>query len=147
MRDLGAQIGRRCQGGDLVVLSGELGAGKTTFTQGIGRGLGIEEPVTSPTFVIARTHANPVDAPDLVHVDAYRVGSSLELDDLDLETDLDRSVVVVEWGTGLAEALSASRLDVAIERAHAADDDVRIVTLTAHGGRWRDLLADRTWPK
>jgi len=130
----------------VVVLSGELGAGKTTFTQGLARGLGIEDTVTSPTFVIARTHVNPAGAPDLVHVDAYRIGSGLELDDLDLEADLERSVVVVEWGAGLADRLSASRLGVAIERGQCEDDDVRLVTLTAHGARWRDLLADGTWP-
>ena len=112
MRDLGAALGRACRGGDVLVLCGDLGAGKTTFTQGLARGLGIAEAVTSPTFVIARVHPNPSGGPDLVHVDAYRLGSVVELDDLDLDTDLDRSVVVVEWGVGLADALSDSRIDM-----------------------------------
>ena len=86
--------------GDLVLLTGGLGAGKTTLAQGIGAGLRVRGPVTSPTFVIARVHPSLGDGPDLVHVDAYRLGTALELDDLDLDADLDHSVVVVEWGHG-----------------------------------------------
>lgn len=145
MRDLGSWVGQRCRGGDVVVLTGELGAGKTTFAQGVARGIGISEPVTSPTFVIARVHLNDETGLDLVHVDAYRVGSVVELDDLDLEADLDRSVVVVEWGAGLAEDLSQSRLEVALERSASAEDEERTATLTAHGDHWVAILASAEW--
>ncbi|MCW2736794.1 tRNA (adenosine(37)-N6)-threonylcarbamoyltransferase complex ATPase subunit type 1 TsaE, partial [Nocardioides sp.] len=117
MRDLGEQVGRSLVAGDLVVLTGELGAGKTTFTQGLGVGLEVRGGVTSPTFVIARVHPSLVAGPDLVHVDAYRLGGLAELDDLDLDTSLDSAVTVVEWGAGLAEGLADSRLEVVIERA------------------------------
>ena len=116
MRALGAGVARGLAAGDVVVLTGELGAGKTTFTQGLGQGLGVRGGVTSPTFVIARVHPSLVGGPDLVHVDAYRLGGIDELDDLDLETSLDSGVTVVEWGAGLAEGLSESRLDVLIAR-------------------------------
>jgi tRNA threonylcarbamoyladenosine biosynthesis protein TsaE len=116
MRELGARVGSSLVAGDLVVLTGELGAGKTTFTQGLGEGLGVRGGVTSPTFVIARVHPALGDGPDLVHVDAYRLGGLDELDDLDLDTSLDSAVTVVEWGAGLAEGLADSRLEVVIER-------------------------------
>ncbi|HXH76962.1 tRNA (adenosine(37)-N6)-threonylcarbamoyltransferase complex ATPase subunit type 1 TsaE [Nocardioides sp.] len=119
MRVLGERLGRSTHAGDLVVLTGELGAGKTTLTQGIGRGLGVRGDVTSPTFVIARVHPSLVAGPDLVHVDAYRLGGIDELDDLDLDTSLDEAVTVVEWGAGLVEALTDSRLEVTISRAMA----------------------------
>ncbi|MCW2785453.1 MAG: tRNA threonylcarbamoyladenosine biosynthesis protein TsaE [Marmoricola sp.] len=122
--------------GDLVILTGDLGAGKTTFTQGLGDGLGVRGPVTSPTFVIARVHPSLGDGPELVHVDAYRLGDGAELDDLDLDTDLDLAVTVVEWGSGLAEALSADRLELRLERA---DDDVRTLVITPVGARWADV--------
>lgn len=140
MRDLGAAIGRACTGGDVLILSGDLGAGKTTFTQGLARGIGIEEPVTSPTFVIARVHPHPRGGPDLVHVDAYRLGSSLELDDLDLDADLEHSVVVVEWGSGLAEGLADARIDLVLSRSDDADDETRVVGITPHGSRWDAVL-------
>ena len=108
--------------GDLVILTGDLGAGKTTLTQGIGDGLGVRGTVTSPTFVIARVHPSLAAGPPLVHVDAYRLGGAAELDDLDLDTDIDEAVTVVEWGEGLAEALSVDRLELALRRP---DDDVR----------------------
>ena len=125
----------------MVVLSGELGAGKTTFTQGLGAGLGVRGEVTSPTFVIARVHPSLSGGPELVHVDAYRLDGSAELDDLDLDTDLDAAVTVVEWGTGLAEGLADSRLEVRIARATAAnevdeDDDPRVVEIDPLGPRW-----------
>ena len=101
--------------GDLVVLSGPLGAGKTTLAQGIGAGLGVRGPVTSPTFVIARVHPNLGTGPDLVHADAYRLGSRAEVDDLDLDAELVSSVTVVEWGEGLVEELADSCLQVGIE--------------------------------
>jgi tRNA threonylcarbamoyladenosine biosynthesis protein TsaE len=117
VRELGERVGRSLVAGDLVVLTGELGAGKTTFTQGLGTGLQVRGGVTSPTFVIARIHPSLVDGPDLVHVDAYRIGGLVELDDLDLDASLDEAVTVVEWGAGLAEGLAESRLEVLIERA------------------------------
>ena len=117
---LGARIAAELRAGDLVLLNGELGAGKTTLTRGIGEGLGVRGPVQSPTFVIARTHPSLVDGPPLVHVDAYRLGSGLELDDLDI--DADRSVVVVEWGRGIAESLREQWWDIEIERPTGAAD-------------------------
>lgn len=127
MRALGERLGRTLVAGDLVVLTGELGAGKTTFTQGLGEGLQVRGGVTSPTFVISRVHPSLVEGPDLVHVDAYRLGGLAELDDLDLDTPLESSVTVVEWGAGLAEGLADARLEVLIERTvgeTAPDDDV-----------------------
>ncbi|MCZ4499198.1 MAG: tRNA threonylcarbamoyladenosine biosynthesis protein TsaE [Marmoricola sp.] len=118
---------------DLLILTGDLGAGKTTFTQGLADGLGVRGPITSPTFVIARVHPSLVGGPALVHVDAYRLGDSAELDDLDLDTDLDTAVTVVEWGSGLAEALSSDRLELVLERAA---DDVRTLRVTPVGARW-----------
>lgn len=140
MRELGAAIGRACRGGDVLILSGDLGAGKTTFTQGLARGIGIEEAVTSPTFVIARAHPNPHGGPGLVHVDAYRLGSSLELDDLDLDADLEHSVVVVEWGGGLAEGLADARVDLVLSRSDDEDDETRVVVITPRGSRWDGVL-------
>src|ERR1700730_11161765 len=116
MRDLGRRLATRLRAGDLVILAGSLGAGKTTLVQGIGEGLGVRGPVTSPTFVIARAH--PVVAgsgPALVHADAYRLGSISEVDDLDLDADAARARTVVEWGSGLAEGLAAERLEISIE--------------------------------
>ena len=121
MRELGGRVGRTLVAGDLVLLTGALGAGKTTFTQGLGEGLGVRGGVTSPTFVIARVHPSLGRGPDLVHVDAYRLGGTAELDDLDLDTSLDSAVTVVEWGEGLAEGLADSRLEVTIERAAGVD--------------------------
>lgn len=137
-RSLGRQLAGCLQAGDLLVLTGDLGAGKTTFTQGLGAGLGVRGDITSPTFVIARVHPSLVDGPALVHVDAYRLGGAAELDDLDLDTDLDEAVTVVEWGEGLAEALSQDRLEMTL---HRADDDVRTMTITPVGGRWREIGA------
>src|ERR1700739_2228477 len=118
MRSLGRSLAAVLRAGDLVILSGGLGAGKTTLTQGIGDGLGVRGPVTSPTFVIARVHPGPTP---LVHVDAYRLGSALELDDLDLDADTDMSVTIVEWGEGLAEDLASDRLEITIMPAVASE--------------------------
>jgi tRNA threonylcarbamoyladenosine biosynthesis protein TsaE len=141
MRGLGRSLAGQLTAGDLIVLSGELGAGKTTFTQGLGAGLGVRGDVTSPTFVIARVHPSLVGGPDLVHVDAYRLGGLDELDDLDLDTSLDDAVTVVEWGEGLAEGLSESRLEVAIVRGDEPHDglDPRRVEITPVGPRWHAL--------
>ncbi len=117
MRDLGERFGRTLRAGDVVILTGELGAGKTTFSQGLGAGLGVRGGITSPTFVISRVHPSLVGGPDLVHVDAYRLGGAPELDDLDLDAALDTAVTVVEWGAGLAEQLAERRIEVTITRA------------------------------
>mgnify|MGYP003919096691 CR=1 FL=1 len=153
MRALGSRIADDLVPGDVVVLSGDLGAGKTTFTQGLGARLEVEGPVTSPTFVIAREHApRSAHRPGLVHVDAYRLGGIEELDDLDLDTSLDDVVTVVEWGEGVAEALSPSRLEVRIRHAvvdggsgedqSGVDDEgldgaePRVVEIQGIGPRW-----------
>lgn len=111
--------------GDLVILTGDLGAGKTTLTQGIGAGLGVRGQVASPTFIIARVHPSVVGGPALVHVDAYRLGSLDEVEALDLDTSLEDSVTVVEWGEGLVEDLSEDRLEVSIRRPRGAVGDGR----------------------
>jgi len=139
-QDFGRRLGALLRGGDVLVLTGDLGAGKTTLTQGIAEGLGVRGPITSPTFVIARVHPSLVEGPALVHVDAYRIGSALELDDLDLDADLDESVTVVEWGAGLAEQLSESRLELTI-----VGDDVRTARLVGVGDRW-DAVLDAVAP-
>jgi tRNA threonylcarbamoyladenosine biosynthesis protein TsaE len=136
MRALGAAIGTVARAGDLIVLSGPLGAGKTVLAQGIARGLGVRERVTSPTFVIAHVHRD--GRVPFVHVDAYRLGSVAEVDDLDLDASLAESVTAVEWGSGLVEALADSWLEVRIERH---DDDVRTVRLRPNGGDWPARLA------
>lgn len=151
-------VGRRLAGllraGDVVVLSGDLGAGKTTLAQGIGASLGIRGEVTSPTFVIARVHPSLVGGPALVHVDAYRIHDGAELDDLDLDETLDDAVTLVEWGDGLAEGLAQDRLRVHLARRRGndidgwgmTDDDVgldgdepRIITVAGVGARWEGV--------
>jgi tRNA threonylcarbamoyladenosine biosynthesis protein TsaE len=117
MLALGRRLAAVLLPGDLVVLSGDLGAGKTTLVQGIGAGLGVRGPVTSPTFVIARVHPSLTGGPALVHADAYRLNSPAEVDDLDLDASLETSVTVVEWGGGLVEGLAPDRLDVSIALA------------------------------
>jgi tRNA threonylcarbamoyladenosine biosynthesis protein TsaE len=140
MQDLGRRLGAALRAGDLVVLSGPLGAGKTTLVQGIGDGMAVRGPVTSPTFVIARVHPALAGGPGLVHVDAYRLGSVAEVDDLDLDASLDECVTVVEWGEGLVEGLAADRLDISIEMSPAgADPDWRTVGMTGIGPRWESV--------
>lgn len=151
MERLGAAIASKLRPGDLVVLGGKLGAGKTTLTRGLGAALGVAGTVSSPTFVLARTHPRGDEAP-LVHVDAYRLSSPAELDDLDI--DFENSIVVVEWGAGMLEGIAESWLSVDIERprSHATTDtamtdtaptedvvEPRSVTVTGVGARWRDL--------
>ena len=139
MRDLGRRLAALLRAGDLVILAGPLGAGKTTLVQGIGAGLGVRGPVTSPTFVIARVHPPLAGGgPALVHADAYRLGSFGEVDDLDLDTDAGSAVTVVEWGTGLAEPLAEDRLEITIEPDQ--DGDVRTVRINGHGARWHGAL-------
>jgi tRNA threonylcarbamoyladenosine biosynthesis protein TsaE len=135
MRALGAELGGLLGPGDLVVLTGSLGAGKTTLVQGIAEGLKVRGPITSPTFVIARVHPSLSGGPALVHVDAYRLGGLLEVDDLDLDASLEDSVTAVEWGEGLVEGLADERLEILIEHA----DEQRVVRLCGVGARWSDI--------
>jgi tRNA threonylcarbamoyladenosine biosynthesis protein TsaE len=141
MGALGALLATQVRAGDLVTLNGELGAGKTTLTRGLGAALGVRGAVTSPTFVLARTHPRADGAP-LVHVDAYRLSSAIELDDLDI--DFAASIVVVEWGEGLLDGITDEWLQLDIVRpvgGVVTDDGVetRTVTVTGHGARWADL--------
>ncbi|MFY9331692.1 MAG: tRNA (adenosine(37)-N6)-threonylcarbamoyltransferase complex ATPase subunit type 1 TsaE [Candidatus Nanopelagicales bacterium] len=140
MIDLGCRLAESLQAGDVVVLVGDLGAGKTTLTRGIGSGLGVRGPVTSPTFVVARHHPSITDDVALVHVDAYRISSVAEIDDLDLEND--QAVTVVEWGAGLVEHLSDSHLRITLSTVDEAPEDVerdtvRRVRIDGIGPRWR----------
>lgn len=144
------QLGKLLQRGDLLILTGELGAGKTTFTQGLGLGLGVREGIISPTFVLSRIHPSLGNGPNLVHVDAYRLDSAAEVDDLDLEATMGSSVTVVEWGNGKVEQLNDSRLEVTLLRAGSVDldeelvfdfhegedEEPRTIMLKAFGPRW-----------
>jgi tRNA threonylcarbamoyladenosine biosynthesis protein TsaE len=142
MRGLGRELAARLRAGDLVILTGPLGAGKTTLVQGIGEGLGVRGPVTSPTFVIARVHpALAGSGPSLVHADAYRLGSIGEVDDLDLDADMASAVTVVEWGEGLAEGLAEDRLEISIEPD--PEGEARIVRVRGHGARWQPGFSGR----
>ena len=165
---LAAGLGAQLEAGDLLVLTGELGAGKTTFTQGLGEGLGVRTGIISPTFVLVRIHPSLPNGlrpggPDLVHVDAYRLGSASEIDDIDLENTLDSAVTVVEWGRGRVEHLSESRLEVDLVRTLGGagpaapatptagapdagtvtldfdtddDDEPRTIVIRGYGPRW-----------
>jgi tRNA threonylcarbamoyl adenosine modification protein YjeE len=145
MHELGLKLARLLEAGDLVVLTGPLGAGKTTLTRGVGEGLTAIGNVSSPTFVIARTHKRKDGGPVLVHVDAYRLGGPLELDDLDI--DYENSIVLVEWGKGMTDDLVESWLEIVIEREraveHNADDsdvaDPRKVSIMGYGPRWANV--------
>jgi tRNA threonylcarbamoyladenosine biosynthesis protein TsaE len=153
MRAFGRRLAGRLRPGDLVVLTGPLGAGKTTLVQGIGEGLNVRGPITSPTFVIARVHPPLPEArhpgPALVHVDAYRLGGVAEVDDLDLDADLDRAVTVVEWGGGLVEGLAEDRLEITISLPSAdaggADGETRFVRVSGTGARWAPAVPSG-WP-
>jgi tRNA threonylcarbamoyl adenosine modification protein YjeE len=134
MHQLGLDLAKVLFAGDLLVLTGPLGAGKTTLSRGIGEGLNVVGNVSSPTFVIARTHKRTDGGPELVHVDAYRLGSPEELDDLDI--DFANSITLVEWGRGFTEGIAQSWLDIEIERDHTGESDVRKVTLIGEGPRW-----------
>ncbi|KRC60764.1 tRNA threonylcarbamoyladenosine biosynthesis protein TsaE [Agromyces sp. Root81] len=153
MEAFGRELGAVLRAGDVVVLTGPLGAGKTTLTRGLAGGLGVRGPVQSPTFVLARTHPSLVGGAPLVHVDAYRLGSAALLDDLDL--DFERSVVVVEWGAGLVDDVTDSWLEIVIERPTGASavtasrtddagdaildaDEPRMVAVAGYGPRWAD---------
>lgn len=138
-RALGHRLAGVLRAGDLVLLSGDLGAGKTTLAQGIGTGLGVRGAVTSPTFVIARVHPSLADGPPLVHVDAYRLGDIAEVDGLDLDASLPDSVTVVEWGEGKVEDLATDRLEVNLLRGSDPFDDTRVAELRRIGPRWADV--------
>lgn len=137
MHELGKRIGSQCKAGDLILLNGPLGAGKTVLVQGIGDGLGISD-VTSPTFVISRIHNAALP---LIHVDAYRLleggNAALYLDDLDLDSPRESAVTVIEWGGQESARLSEERLEIVIDRT----DEVREVTITAVGTRWQGFSA------
>ena len=153
-RDLGADLGRLLRAGDLVMLSGGLGAGKTTLTQGIGAGMGVRGRVASPTFIVARVHPSLRGGPDLIHADAYRITDLGDLETLDLDSSLDEAVTVVEWGEGKTEAMSPERLVIDVRRAEGGqacrdghvidleymDDGMRSIVLHAHGSRWNGIL-------
>jgi tRNA threonylcarbamoyladenosine biosynthesis protein TsaE len=133
-REFGRRLAAVLRPGDLVLLSGPLGAGKTALAQGIGAGLHVQGAITSPTFVIARVHRGDIT---LVHADAYRLGDAAEIDDLDLDAAAEHAVTVVEWGEGRAEHLNETYLQVRIERR---DDDTRVVELVPRGGDWAERL-------
>ena len=153
-RSLGEDLGRVLAAGDLVMLSGGLGAGKTTLTQGIGVGMGVRGRVASPTFIVARVHPSLSGGPDLIHADAYRIKDLSDLETLDLDSSLDEAVTVVEWGEGKTEAMSNERLSIEVRRASGGqaetdgdiidlehmDDGTRLIVLRAHGHRWDGVL-------
>lgn len=136
MNEFGIRLASMLKAGDLVILTGPLGAGKTTFTRGVGEGLKAIGNVSSPTFVIARTHKRENSSVPLVHVDAYRLSSVHEFHDLDI--DIENSIVLVEWGRGFAEALADNWLDIEIERDTTGESEVRTVTVIAHGERFEN---------
>ena len=144
---LGERLAQLLERGDVIIAGGDLGAGKTTLTQGIGRGLASEGPIISPTFVLSRIHPSAIGRPTLMHVDAYRLSTSYELDDLDLDAAVADSVTVVEWGQGIAEGLADDRLEIDIWTSPAdlsavGDDSERIVTIRTVGGRWSAVDLD-----
>ena len=147
MQTLGQRIAALLRAGDLVVLTGPLGAGKTTLVQGIGQGLDVRGPVTSPTFVITRVHPPLRAGPALVHVDAYRLGSVAEVDDLDLDASLEDCVTVVEWGEGLVEELATDRLEITLTMPPAGEPgETRWVTVAGIGDRWASAADPRVVP-
>ncbi len=140
MHRFGQELAKHLRAGDLIVLIGPLGAGKTTLTRGIGAGLGAIGNVSSPTFVIARTHRRDDSTVPLVHVDAYRLGSAAELDDLDI--DFENSITVVEWGKGLLDGVTDSWLEIEIERDSVSQDnaiETRSLRVTAFGKRFSEV--------
>ena len=138
MHELGERLAQIFEAGDLVLLTGPLGAGKTTMTRGVGEALGAIGNVSSPTFVIARTHKREGGGPNLVHVDAYRLGTAAELDDLDI--DFETSITLVEWGKGFTDGIAENWLEVVIERDHTGESETRKVNIEGHGSRWADTV-------
>lgn len=149
-RAAGELLAKHLRRGDLVMLSGGLGAGKTTFTQGIGSGLQVKGRVSSPTFIVARVHPSLAGGPDLIHADAYRIKDLTDLETLDLDSTLDQAITVIEWGEGKTEQLSADRLEIEIHREQGGiatssdgvvdlaemDDGKRTITIRPLGKRW-----------
>lgn len=143
MRAFGSYLGKQLRAGDYIVLNGQLGAGKTTFTQGLGQGLNVSGAVTSPTFVVSRIHKAIGNNPELIHIDAYRLENSEQLMDLDLE-DHPNAVVVMEWGASFIGALTDDWLQIDIERSSEISQEDpsagdRIIEITAFGDRWKEL--------
>ena len=141
-KGVGRRLAHVVRAGDVVIASGDLGAGKTTLTQGLGEGLAVAGPIISPTFVLSRIHPSTTGGPALVHVDAYRLGSFAELEDLDLDVSLDDSVTLVEWGSGIAEGLTDGYLEIDIRRSLDPDDETRWIFLTPIGERWTAARAE-----
>ena len=139
MQRLGARLATVLQQGDVIVASGELGAGKTTLAQGLGHALDSAGPIISPTFVLSRVHRSHTGKPDLVHVDAYRLTSAAELDDLDLDAHTADAITLIEWGRGLAERLAQDRLEIDIRPAPNGDHDARMVLIRGVGRRWHHV--------
>lgn len=137
MLELGERVSKSFRAGDLVLLIGPLGAGKTTFTRGVGKGMNVIGNVSSPTFVIARTHRRENSDAPLVHVDAYRLGSPAELDDLDIP--FAKAIVLVEWGKGLTEGIAENWLEININRDTTGESETRTVQLTGFGPRWQEV--------
>ena len=141
MVEVGRRLATLVRPGDLLVLKGPLGSGKTTLTRGLGAGLDVRGAVTSPTFVIARVHPSNNEGPALVHVDAYRLERFEEVDNLDLDASLPDAVTVVEWGDGKVDTLAEDRLVIELSRDEA-DDGVRLIRLVSVGARWLDVDLD-----
>ena len=137
MVELGKSLAGVLSAGDLVLLIGPLGAGKTTLTRGVGLGLKVSGTVSSPTFVIARTHKRENNDVPLVHVDAYRLGSPAELDDLDIP--FSKAIVLVEWGKGLTEGIAENWLEININRDTTGETETRTVEITGFGPRWQEV--------
>lgn len=137
MHNLGVQLGQQLRAGDAVILTGSLGAGKTTLTRGVGEALNTIGTVSSPTFVIARTHKRENSSVPLVHVDAYRLGSPAELDDLDI--DFENSITFIEWGRDYVDGLFESWLDIEIDRDQTGESELRKVRIIGEGERWNSL--------
>jgi tRNA threonylcarbamoyladenosine biosynthesis protein TsaE len=140
MHEFGRHIAGQCRAGDMLILDGPLGAGKTTLVQGIGEGLNVRGPITSPTFVVSRIHPSLAQGPNLIHVDAYRLASFAEIDDLDLDSAIPDAVTVVEWGRNRVEGLAQDPLIIRITRDD--NSDVRILSIEG-GPRWEGI----TWPQ
>ena len=140
-RAVGASLAHLLKAGDMVILVGDLGAGKTTLVQGLGAALGVRGRVTSPTYIVSRVHRSQKGGPDLIHVDAYRVEDDLDMETVDLEASLEDSVTVVEWGQGKADRLSADRFELTLQ-FDGEDEDARKISLVALGGEPERRLAE-----
>ena len=140
-RAVGASLAHLLKAGDMVILVGDLGAGKTTLVQGLGAALGVRGRVTSPTYIVSRVHRSQEAGPDLIHVDAYRVEDDLDMETVDLEASLEDSVTVVEWGQGKADRLSEDRFELSLQ-FDGEDEDARKISLVALGGEPERRLAE-----